>query len=205
MPDSSKYFAGQAGTIFQRTAEGMNAATGGSKYESGLIDLTPATVEALVRAYGGGPASFTLDIMNAMYVRQNIERPDVDWRRMPFAKQLYGRIDAETDRMLSYERMDRVSEVVDRVDKARRDGNIEDAKRMRDEAPELYRLGGALKVTRDRLGELRKQELAIIASDESEGSKFAKLTALNGQKRRVLQDMNRAFNASMRAEEKLPQ
>jgi hypothetical protein len=201
-PDSTKYFAGQAGTIFQRAAAGLNAASGGDAYSSGLLDFTPATLETLARAYGGGPASFILDTMNAMYVRQSIERPDLDTRRLPFAKQLYGRIDAETDRMLAYERMNTIAEKLDPVERAKKAGNFAAAREYADEAGQIAKLGGALKSTRDRLSTLRKQELAIIAADHPESVKYARLQSLEQQQRKVLQDINRAYDAAMRAPER---
>lgn len=201
-PDSTKYFAGQAGTIFQRAAAGLNAATGGDAYSSGLLDFTPATLESLTRAYGGGPASFILDTMNAMYVRQSIERPDLDVRRLPFAKQLYGRIDAETDRMLAYERMNTIAEKIDPVERAKKAGNFAAAREYADESGQIAKLGGALKSTRDRLSTLRKQELAIISADHPESVKYARLQSLEQQRRKVLQDINRAYDAAMRAPER---
>lgn len=201
-PDSTKYFAGQAGTIFQRAAAGLNAASGGDAYSSGLLDFTPATLESLTRAYGGGPASFILDTMNAMYVRQSIERPDLDTRRLPFAKQLYGRIDAETDRMLAYERMNTIAEKIDPVERAKKAGNFAAAREYADEFGQIAKLGGALKSTRDRLSTLRKQELAIISTDQPESVKYARLQSLEQQRRKVLQDINRAYDAAMRAPER---
>lgn len=199
LPDSSKYFAGQAGTIFQRTAEKLNEATGGNKYKSGALDFTPATLENLARSYGGGPVSFSLDLMNAVYVRQSIERPDLDVRRLPFIKQLYGRIDAETDRAMAYERMDKISEAVEPVKAAKRAKDMVAAKQLAEEGGPMYRLGGALETTRDQLGKMRKQELTIIAGKEPEALKYARLQKLDEQKRQVMQRLNKAFNDAARA------
>ena len=205
MPDSSKYFAAQAGTVFQKGAQALNRASGGTAYTSGALDFTPATLENLVRAYGGGPASFTLDLMNAMYVRQSIQRPDLDVRRLPFIKQLYGRIDAETDRANAYQRIEKVASVVDPIEQAKRDRKPDDARAMLAEAPELYRLGGALKTIRSQLSTLRKEELSIIASDEADSVKYARLMAVDVKKRQVLQRMNAAFNDAARARATAPQ
>jgi hypothetical protein len=213
LPDSTKYFPSHAGTIFQRAAEGLNRIGGGNEFEpasglrglGGLMDMTPATIETLTRAYGGGPASFIIDIWNAAYVRQEIERPDWDIKRLPFVKQTRGIVDAETDRMLAYQRMDQVDEVVDRIKKAQKVGNDEAAKRMKDENLPMYRLAGALEITREKLDKLRDEEMSLIAGDKSESEKYAKIVELNHKRRRVLQDMNKAFNASMRAAEKPPQ
>ena len=197
-PDSQKFWPGQAGTAWQAETGWMNDVTGGDAYRSGWVDLTPATLENLVRAYGGGPASFILDTLNAVYMRQTIERPEAELRRLPFAKQLMGTIDAETDLMLGYERMDRIKATTDPLTRAMREGNYEAAERIEREAPEMARLGGALLTTRERLAEIRKAELAVISSDLSNDAKYARLVEISAAKRRALQDLNRAYNESAR-------
>ena len=168
------------------------------------LALPPATLENLARGYGGGPASFALDIMNAIYVRQSIERPDLDVRRLPFAKQAYGVIDAETDRVLAFDRMEEIDKAVSPVDAARRAGDREVAKMLKAEAGPLYALGGKLEAVRDQLADLRKQELAIITSDKPEAVKYARIMAINERKRMVMQRLNAAYNEAMRAEPTKP-
>lgn len=198
LADSSRYFAGQAGTIFQRTAEALNRGTGGSTFKSGLLDFTPATLENLARSYGGGPVSFALDMLNMAYARQSIERPTIDVRRSPFIKQLYGEIDNESDRQAGFERMDKIQEEIDPIQAALRAGKKDEAKEMFAEAGPIATLGGALKVTRKQMTTIRKQELAIIASDKSDAEKYAKLEELAASKRKSLQALNRAFDAASR-------
>ena len=45
---------------------------------------------------------------------------------------------------------------------------------------------------------IRKQELAIIASEKSDAEKYAKLEELATSKRKALQALNRAFDAAAR-------
>ncbi len=196
--DSSRYFAGQAGKIFQRAAETLNDKTGGSTFKSGFLDFTPATLENLARSYGGGPVSFALDILNMGYARQSIERPTIDVRRSPFIKQLYGEIDNESDRQAGFERMDKIQAEVDPIQAALRAGKKDEAKEMFDDAGPIATLGSALKVTRKQMTTIRKQELAIIASEKSDAEKYAKLEELATSKRKALQALNRAFDAAAR-------
>lgn len=123
MPDSSTYFPGQAGTLFQRGAEGLNKVTGGTKYSSGMVDMAPASMENLVRSYGGGPVGFALDLVNAMYARESIARPDLDAKKLPLVKQFYAQIDAETDRLTGYQRLEAAEKVVDPIKHAMSDGS----------------------------------------------------------------------------------
>lgn len=198
-PDASKFFASQAGTIFQKAAEKLNQWTGGSKFTSGAIDLTPATIENLVRTYGGGPASFVLDLLNAEYARQTIKRPDLDARRLPFVKQLYGQIDAESDRMAGFDRMKDIASKVDPIVAAVKAGDNEEASKLFKEAGPIATLGGALKEARSELSDVRKAELAVINSEVSDDRKYSQLVILNTQKRLIEQNLNRAYNAAARA------
>jgi hypothetical protein len=196
--DSSKFFAGQAGTIFQRAAATLNEKTGGNEFKGGLLDFTPATLENLARSYGGGPVSFALDMANMVYVRQSIERPDIDIRRAPFIKQLYGEIDSETDRQAGFQRLDKIHEVLDPIAAAKSAKRPELAAAMREEAGPVGNLGGVLKVINKQLTTLRKQELAIIANDESDSQKYAALMELSQRKREVFHRLNRAYDDAMR-------
>ena len=131
-------------------------------------------------------------------MRQSILRPEFEATRLPFLKQLYGQIDAETDRMLGFERMDKIKETVDPIKRAKREGNMKEAREMRDAAPELYALGWVLERTRDRMSDFRKRELAIISSDRSDDAKYTALMEISGKKRRALQEMNAAYNKAAR-------
>lgn len=201
-PDSQKYFVGQAGTIFQKGAEALNVATGGSKYKSGAIDMTPATLETLLRSYGGGPAQFTLDMLNAVYARQHIRREDIEARRLPFVKQLYGQIDAETDRVMGYERLQRAREQADPIKRALREGARDEALKMAEESDGAAYLGNAITVVQDRMSLLRKQELSVINSDLGDASKYSQLSEIALRKRQVLQEFNRAYDEAIELQAK---
>lgn len=200
-PDSGKYFPGQAGTIFQRAAEAGNAATGGDAYRSGLFDVAPSTLETVARGYGGGPASFTLDLINGFYLRQSISRDQPRYEALPFAKQLYGVIDAETDRMMGYQRLEEASKIVDPLQRAMDDGDGKAARSMVAEFGPMIALGSTIEQTREQLSELRKLELAIIAADGGEATKYARLQTVAEKRRRVLQQFNVAYDRAIVAQD----
>lgn len=197
-PDSKKYFPGQAGTIFQKAAEGLSTVTGGTEHMGGAIEVAPGTIETLVRAYGGGPTAFGLDLANAIYARQSIKRDNVDLRRLPFAKQFYGQIDEETDRMIGYERMGKIEESAAPYKKARKAGAHEEADAIAKDSP-LAELGQELRDTRKALSDLRKEELEVLsAKDEPDSARLKRISEINAEKRRVLQDINRAYDEALR-------
>jgi hypothetical protein len=200
MPDSAKFFAPQAGTIFQRAAAGMNSATGGSAWTPGLIDVAPSTIENLVRGYGGGPVSFGLDVLNALYARQSLARPEIDLHRLPFLKQLYGVIDEESDRMVGYERLDDATKKAGRMELAGKQGGGDAAREVLREDGLVAGLGEQVKATREKLSELRKAELAVLADTKlSDVEKYARLQRYNLLRRQALQAFNRVYDSAVLA------
>ena len=194
LPDSQKYSPSQAGTLFQKAAEQLNAATGGSAYESGLIDLAPGSIENAARFYGGGLASFSIDVMNAMYVRQHIERPEPDVKRLPFVKQLYGVIDDETDRWYAYDKMRKAEEAIQPFEQAKRDGDADAAMALYNEKGPIVGAGKTLTRIRSQLSDLRKYELSVINSKElTDGERYIKLMEISGKSRDLLQQWNKVY------------
>jgi len=200
MPDSTQFFPGQAGTAFQRAAEGLNKATGGNRYSSGAVDLAPATIENLVRGYGGGPVGFGLDLVNAMYARQSIARPELDAKRLPFVKQFYSTIDAETDRLTGYQRLEAAEKVVDPLRHARIDGAGEEARELLKKAGPMAGLGDAVLVTRQQLARIVKAELQVVNDAKMpDDLKFVRLQVLAEQRRKALQGFNAAYDRAVEA------
>ena len=202
-PDSAKSFPGQAGGLYQKAAEKLNEFNvfgygGGSKYRSGLIDVAPGSIEAIVRGYGGGPASFTLDVMNAFYMRLAIERPEVKTTALPFAKQLYGEIDAETDRLMGYERLEKARKIVEPFERAAKDGARDEVAGMRAEFGPMLRLGGAIQATQERLSEIRKRELSVIASEtKTDSEKYVALMDMAHKRRLALHKFNETYDRAI--------
>lgn len=57
-PDSEKAFEHQKSSIYYDIARTLSRATGGDGVKDGLIEVAPATLEALVRAFTGGAGQF---------------------------------------------------------------------------------------------------------------------------------------------------
>ena len=194
LPDSQKFSVGQAGTIFQKAAEKLNQATGGSAFESGLIDIAPGSLENAARFYGGGLTSMTLDIMNAFYVRQHIERPEPDLKRLPFAKQFYGSINDETDRWFAYDRMNKAERATQPLEAAIRAGDAQAVETILKREP-LAVAGKALDQIRQSLSDIRKAELAIIQDpDLRDGERYIRLMEQSKNAREVLRQWNTVYD-----------
>jgi hypothetical protein len=203
LPDSTKKFAGQTGTLFDKAAETMNRAAGGTAINPppgvlSLFDLTPGQVENLVRGYLGGPATFTMDIANAVYARQSLKRDEVDLTKLPFYKQLQGVIDDETDRMMAYSRMEKASKLVKRAKAGEQPGNEDDLEALLAEDEPIIALGRNIQSVRRQLSQLRKDELSVITDEQmSDSQKLAEMTKINAYRRKALQDFNRAYDEAL--------
>ena len=142
--------------------------------------------------------SFGLDIVNALYARQTIERPDLEKRRLPFVKQFYGVIDAETDRLVGYQRLEAAEKVVEPIKRAMREGESAEVGRLLDVSGPIGRLGGVVDDTRRHLSTLLKAERAVIQDDKMpDDIKFARLQVLAENRRKVLQQFNRAYDQAI--------
>lgn len=202
MPDSADYFPAQHGTLWQRGAAALNAGTGGSTYRPGAVDLAPSTLENLARAYGGAPLGFGLDLVNAFYLRQTIERPEMEAKKLPFLRQFWGVIDAETDRMTGYQRLDDTDRVLEPIRRAQRDGAASQAVEMTKDAGFVAGLGSAVLETRHSLGEIIKAERqAIDDARLTDGERYLRLVQLGEQRRRALQAFTRAYDKAVEATE----
>ena len=83
-PDSERYFPSMKGSWLQEATTALNSLTGGNEVRSGLIDVSPESIEHIIKSYAGGlGASFT-DI--SKLIKDDAD----DFTKLPFIKQLYG-------------------------------------------------------------------------------------------------------------------
>ena len=64
-PDSQMLNRATKGSVYSEVAEGLNKLTGGSKYERGMIDVSPETLKYWVRGLTGGAGQFAIDTISA--------------------------------------------------------------------------------------------------------------------------------------------
>jgi hypothetical protein len=57
-PDSEKVFDHQKGTVYDDMAKWLSRTTGGDGVKDGMIEVTPASIETLVKGYTGGAGTF---------------------------------------------------------------------------------------------------------------------------------------------------
>lgn len=204
-PDSEKVFAGQKGGWAHQSARWMNEATGGSQYHEGAISVTPATINNVVRGYGGGVASFIMSVGD-VFATQGVSRDEPEWWRAPFAKQLFGTVDMIQDQGLAYERLQQIDAAAEPLKRAEKAGDKRAAEAIRDDAGAIAGLGKMANQARQRLTEIRKQEIRIIESERmTPAEKNAALRQWDRERQRVYDRVNRSWSRAVESDAYRPE
>lgn len=196
-PDSEKVFAGQKGGWAHGAARSLNEVTGGSQYHEGAISVTPATINNLVRGYGGGVATFILSLAD-MTASQGISRDTPDWYRAPFVRQLYGSVDMVQDQSLAYDRLHDIEAATVPLDRAIKAGDRRAAAAIAEDAGGLAKLGPVAREARQQLTNIRKHEVRVIESQKlTDAEKNASLKQWDRERQKVYDRVNRAWARSV--------
>ncbi|WP_375212617.1 LPD38 domain-containing protein [Aquabacterium sp.] len=194
VPDSEKVFAGQKNTWSHGAARWLNQATGGSQYQEGMVSLTPATINNLVRGYGGGVASFIIALGDVV-ASKGVQRDDADWSKAPFAKQLYGKVDMAQDQALAYEHMQQIDDAAVPRKRALKAGDRQAADAIVNDVGEIAKLGRVSDHARQQLTKIRKAEIRVIESTTmTDAEKNLSLRQHDQQRQRVYDQVNKAWN-----------
>lgn len=91
VPDSDKYWEERTPSLYVALAKGLNAATGGSDFKSGAIDISPTTFQYWTEFWTGGIGTFTGRIWSTLQAPFDSEpglTPPVN--RVPFVNKVVG-------------------------------------------------------------------------------------------------------------------
>lgn len=199
-PDSEKVFAGQKGGWAHGAARWLNEATGGSQYHEGAVSVTPATINNLVRGYGGGVATFMLSIAD-MTAEQGVARESRDWYRAPFVRQLYGSVDMVQDQALAYDRLHDIEASAVPMERAIKAGDKRAAAAIAEDAGGIAKLGPVAKQARQQLTNIRKHEARVIESEKlTDAEKNVSLKQWDRERQKVYDRVNRAWARAIEAD-----
>jgi hypothetical protein len=90
-PDSSKSMKGTSEWA-KTLASFMNQATGGNKFEEGLVDVSPDTIEYLITFIGGGTAKFMNRTFSTISDVAGGKASDIEFNDVPLARQFLGTV-----------------------------------------------------------------------------------------------------------------
>lgn len=197
LPDSEKVWGAQKGTWKHQVARWLNETTGGSLYHEGAISVTPASIDNVVRGYGGGVATFLTSIADTL-VTQGVNRDSFEWWRAPFARQLYGEVDTQQDQALAYERLSQIEQGADPLKRAEKAGDARAASAIREEFGPLADMGKVAQSARQRLTKIRKEEIRVIEDEEmTDAAKNASLRGWERERQAVYDRVNSAVNTAL--------
>ena len=144
--------------FYKQVAMGLNEATGGSEYQSGLIDVHPETVRYMLEYIGSGASRF---VLNTSETIARGTQGEFEPARTPFVRRFYGETTDHGDSNTFYERLDEVetlqAELESLKGKARLDFRKENKDKLR-LVSDAKRTQKKLKVLRKRLDHFKEKE-----------------------------------------------
>lgn len=201
IPDSEKVFGAQKNSFAHRAARAINSATGGSQYQEGFISLTPATINNVIRGYGGGVASFVTSIADTMATR-GIARDKTEWWRAPFVKQVYGEVGELQDQAMAYDRLGEIEKSAEPMRRALKAGDRQAAQAIVDDVGQIAKLGPVATAAREQLTRIRRQEIRVMDSTTlTDAEKNASLRQWDRERQKVYDRVNQAWAKAVQQDE----
>ena len=145
MPDYKLFFRSTSDTA-KDLARWLSNLTGGDERQGGAIDISPTTIEHIVRTATGGVGQFGMVMLD--FTRHSIDRAmgqaeaeDYPVRRIPFVGKFYGEVD-DRDMAAKYYRLREDATKALKLLKAyQQDGDYEAAGKVEEEKPALIAMG----------------------------------------------------------------
>jgi hypothetical protein len=147
-PDSERYFK-SVNPVAKFAAQGLNAITGGDKYKSGVIDMSPESIEMLVETFTGSAGKLVKDALSIPMAMMSDE--GLTMNKVPFVRKIVGSFPDFTDSTIYQDNQSDVDVFIKRWDNA-----DADEKRELRENP-LFKMRAFHKSTESQLRKLNKQ------------------------------------------------
>lgn len=136
--------------FYKQVAMGLNKGTGGSEYQSGLIDVHPETVRYMLEYIGSGASRF---VLNTAETATRGAQGEFEPSRTPFIRRFYGETTDHGDSNTFYERLDEVETLQAELESLKGKERLE----FRKENKALLKLSDDAKRTQKQLKQLRKR------------------------------------------------
>lgn len=179
-PDSELYFRSASG-VSKEVAAFMNSATGGDKWNSGAVDVSPETIDHIMAFFGGGVGRLvgrTIDLPG------KIASGDATPNDVPFLRQVYQTPSSRVDTDLFYDNIQKVEVARSAMNEMPLPGR----KAYGEKHPE-YKLHKKIYSVRKTMSTLRKGYYAALDAGDSKKAK-----AIQKQMQRIAIRFNRRFN-----------
>jgi len=178
LPDSQLYWDSVPEPLKMAT-ETLNS-LGGDRVRSGLIDVSPETVQHIYQFATGGAGRFFYDLVSTP-VDAVFNPEELDIRDIPFVRRLYGKTDARLDTDRFYNAIDEVKRVQEDLKLAREDDDLPKFNQIKADYKNLIGMKEYSISTVRKIRKLREKLDIIEQSDFSEEEK--KTDTLDTQKK----------------------
>lgn len=189
IPDSQKFW-GTNPQIYRAIAQTMNAWTGGSRTESGLIDISPESIEHIIESYTGGVGRTLTDTVHLL-----VTGTDTELRDVPVASMFAGKVGYNDTLNVYQDLKRRVQSGVNEVDLVTKDKtvSVEERNAIRTKNRSAKSLEGALTQSTNALNRIREQEKKLEQKYGTMSSAYREQKKLLDQRReRVMRQFSRA-------------
>lgn len=199
--DSHRYFNSVNG-LTREVAGFLNSWTGGDAFESGLIDVSPESIEHVIKSFSGaaGAAAWNLlttgQKLTGEVTGTNVEDPQLGVRNVPFVRKFLGSASPWQTRDMTYRRLDEMELLATRLKPAQNVDPAAERRRIaevkRENGPLVYLVDDARKLRRE-LGKIRKERLAIKADDASAATRRSRMERLEKREAALMSAFNRRY------------
>lgn len=162
-PDSQLMYRNTKGTLYDKTASGLNSLTGGSKYQSGAVDVSPETLKYWVSTITGGTGKFVTDSVNLPIIMAQGATPELN--EMPVVRRFVRESGISDARSAFFEAAEEAKTTAGQYSAAMKDRNKLAAKEIMGENKSLESLAKharsaakQAKAKRDAIDEIRLDE-----------------------------------------------
>ena len=187
-PDSETMRRGMTGTAYESVAKGLNKITGGDKYESGAIDVSPDTLKFITNQVFG---SFFGGAVESVSGQVGMEKDKVN--TVPVVRRFVADPDQidQSDLAKFYDAKTRLEQFAKRA----KDMKPEDRMEARNEPlfEAKLRLAKKADKVKDKLSKINKDETKLRESDASDGLKKNGLRQLFVRRQKVIDEFNKEY------------
>jgi hypothetical protein len=189
-PDSERYWTSTRGTWQQRLTSWLNENTGGNSSASGLIDVSPETLNYLMSYLTGGAGTFIRDAVTAVDLTLETDGDTaVQKNAIPFLKNFYRKDDGRGAQSSFYEKVGQIEAAIKEVKE-----QADNPKARLDALYGIASLGSALNSYKEALAGLKKQQIDIIDSDMPRREKEEAFKELDAARKELYASFNQLFN-----------
>lgn len=162
--DSQNMWRGTKGGVYDRAANLLNEATGGTKYSEGLVDISPEVLKYYVRSVLGGGATFIDQVIDAGIVAAHGITPDRG--EIPMVNVLTRENSVRDTRRAFWDIASDAKQAIGEFNAARKGRDFETAADLKEKNGELIAVAD-MAATQAKLAKAKRDAVDAIRLDES--------------------------------------